>query len=255
MAPPVVTLSAAAGLGARGIAQQVAARLGVRLLDLGGGRSHLADALEGALNDDGRSAAALARILAGMATATGGDQQRFQDRLREQVVDLASRPGVVVYGDGGAQILRHNGDALHVRLDAPEESRVYAVMTRHGVDAQTAEHRLGEEEREAERTSAGWREEGAESARYQLVLDPTVLPAETCAEVIVAAARTRLPRPEPQPPVPAEAAPPHPDDVPAGWPTGRDPVPAPSDTYSDDELMQRLARALQTELTRRTGDS
>ncbi|HEX4212843.1 MAG TPA: MFS transporter [Candidatus Dormibacteraeota bacterium] len=289
VSPPVVTLSAAAGLGGHGVAQQVAARLGVRLLDLGGGRNHLTETLEGVLNDDGRSAAALARILAGMTTAmTGSDQQRFQDRLREEVVDLASRPGVVVYGDGGAHLLRHNPGALHVRLDAPEESRVYVVMTREGVDALTAQRRLREEEREAERTSAGWREEGGESIGYQLVLDPTVLPSETCAEVIVAAARTRLARPE-QPLLrdrPVTAAPrPQPvaappilqrrDDEPEPELTAAAPQAAPGNGHGNgsgftnghteptaesaesveaapaDELLDRLARALRAELAKR----
>jgi hypothetical protein len=85
--------------------------------------------------------------------------------------------------------------------------------------------------------------------------------------VIVAAARSRLAPPEPEPepatpepePVVAPPAPeparPHPDDVPGGWIAGRDQAPAAADVHGDDELMQRLARALQTELSRRTGDS
>jgi hypothetical protein len=146
-------------------------------------------------------------------------------------------------------------------------------MRRDGVDAVTAQRRMGEEER----TALGRQDEEMDS--YQVVLDPTVLPPQMCEMMIVAAAQARLMRPyqppvqsAPRAPVALQARPVAATSIRRRGADGPPQAPAPvlsgvalgsdgdarnghldrtTGSAPADELIDRLAMALRAELARR----
>ena len=89
-------------------------------------------------------------------------------------------------------VLAERSDALHVRLDGPRDRRLEAAVGRSGRPRE-------EVRREMEATDRGrqayvrhfYRCDPAEPRHYHLVVDSTVFPLETVAEMIVTAALAR----------------------------------------------------------------
>lgn len=201
-ANPVVTISASYGAGGSVVGPKVAERLGVPFLDRAipsAVAERLAVPLEEVLAHQ-QPPTGLRRLIAAFATVpnlSGADvalssgppeEQRFREQHEQVVWRMACSTGGVILGHAGAVVLRPLSGALHVRLDGPPEARARRVMQREGLDERTAGRRLRENDRAREAYVRHFYYENPEDPKlYHLVIDGTVLPLETCAELIVRA--------------------------------------------------------------------
>jgi cytidylate kinase len=98
----------------------------------------------------------------------------------------------VILGRAAAIVLRDHPGALHVRLDGPLEARVQRAVGLEGVDEEQARKLAAETDRAREGYVKHFYKCDARDARhYHVVLDSTAFEFDTCAEIIVAAARAR----------------------------------------------------------------
>jgi len=128
------------------------------------------------------------------ARASLGDQpeQAFRDQTERVLQQIAETDGGVILGRAGAIVLRDQPDALHVRLDGPLDARVQRAVGLEGVDEEQARKLAAETDRAREAYVKHFYKCDARDARhYHLVLDSTAIDLDTCAELIVAAARAR----------------------------------------------------------------
>ncbi len=200
----VVTISASYGAGGSRVGPELARRLGVDFLDRAiptRVAERLAVPLDDALAHDESLGDAIGRLASSFAllpelagammqagVLAGEDYRRETERL---IRDHADK-GAVVLGRAGQVILRDRPDALHVRLDGPEEARIAQAMALEGIDRQTAERqrRDGDRAREAY-IRHFYGTDPKDVSLYHLVIDSTALPLDGCVEVIEAAARLR----------------------------------------------------------------
>jgi hypothetical protein len=202
----LITLSAPYGAGGSRIGPEVARRLNVPFLDRAiptevAGR--LALPLDEAMDRDEAIGSSLARMtmwLGHVGQAFGAPAAMPEEaaeaayrQATEQVIrDYAAGPGAVILGRGGAAVLRADPRALHVRLDGPVDARIRQGMEVEGVDRETAERHVAETDRAREAyVQHFYRVDPRDAALYHLVIDSTVIPLETCVELIVTAAEAR----------------------------------------------------------------
>ena len=99
----------------------------------------------------------------------------------------------MILGRAGAVVLRDRPGALHVRLDGPVERRVAQAMRLEGIDRETAQRRL--RDNDAARGAyvrVFYGEDATDPALYHAVLDATALDPETCVAVIARLARATI---------------------------------------------------------------
>jgi cytidylate kinase len=201
-APPVVTISATYGSAGETVGRLVAERLGVPFVDRaipGAVAAELRLSLPDAeAHDDAgpRGVERLLRSLAAVAPVSGVDLRAdFGDRsfceATEHVIRRhAEAGGGVILGRAGAIVLRERPATLHVRLDGPPTRRVEQAMRLQGIDRDTAERRLRENDAaRAAYVRVFYGDDAADPALYHAVLDSTALGPEACADMIVRAAR------------------------------------------------------------------
>jgi hypothetical protein len=205
----LVTLSAAYGANGSEIGPAVAERLGVPFVDRAipsGVAERLAVPLSSAETHDEQVGGLFSRMvtwLAPMGQAFGapattgfapiGDDAYLQ-ATEACVRERAARREGVILGRSGALILRGDPYALHVRLAGPRERRIVQAMRIESCDRATAERRLAETDHAREAYGRHfYHADVCDPRHYHLVLDSATLPAETCVELIVAAAAARRP--------------------------------------------------------------
>lgn len=205
--PLVVTISASYGAGGSVIAPAVAERLGLTFADRAIPVA-VADAMSVPLRDalarDEQSPSILQRVLAAMATSgmeevgvaplpeSRNPVQAHEAETRKAIRDLAAG-GAVILGRAGALVLASHPTALHVRLDGPIDARIARATETRGIDEATARKRLETSDRARTAYVRHFhRADAADPKHYHLVLTSTAFTIDGCAEVIVAAARTRL---------------------------------------------------------------
>ena len=215
--PPVVTIAALYGANGSVIAPRVAEQLGVPFLDrairetvaerTGLPESVVEDVEQGPRSGIQRLTATLGRAST-ITGATGGSIEQLDADVRsiqaqvEAFLAQASISGGVAVGRGGMVILRSVPWALHVYLGGPPEARVARRMALDGIDRATAEARQEAEDRaRISYVSLVYGVDGVDPALYHLMLDSTALEADTCVELIVAAAQARTRHPRPSPPI------------------------------------------------------
>ena len=202
----VVTISASYGAGGAEVGPAVAARLGLVFHDRAipaqvAGR--LGVPLAEAEANDETVARGLWRIVASLGTMPdpmGGvvpvteqlDERTFRMQTERVVREIADGPGGVVLGRGAALVLGDRPDALHVRLDGPEERRLDAAVAHTGRprDEVRRELRANDAAREGY-VRRSYRVDPASPRSYHLVIDSTALPLQTVVDVVVDAARGR----------------------------------------------------------------
>jgi cytidylate kinase len=203
----VVTVNASYGAGGSEIGPAVARRLGLPFVDRAipaGVARRLGMPLADARHRDETydtglwrviSSLALVPDLAGagaLAYSTAADDTAFQEKTEQVLREVAQGTGGVILGRAGALVLRDVPDALHVRLDGPEDARVRVVMASTGQDEAAAREEV--RTNDAART-AYWRHfyrrEPDDCRLYHLVVDTTALPREAVVEIVVRAARAR----------------------------------------------------------------
>jgi hypothetical protein len=197
-----VTLSASFGAGGSRVGPAVAERLGVELLDRAipaRVAERLAVPLDDALAHDeslgdaiGRLASSFALLpeLAGAMIQAGVLAGEDYRRETERIILEHADAGEVVLGRGGAIVLRDHAEALHVRLDGPQERRIAQAMELGGLARADAERMRRDSDRAREAyVRHFYGADARDPALYHLVIDSTALPLETVVDLIVAAAR------------------------------------------------------------------
>lgn len=196
----LITISASYGAGGSWIGPQVAERLGCRFVDRAipvqvaerlGVPQHHAEAHDEAAHS--RLAFLLSRLpnTSGVVVPDATDESfcRETESLLREVADAGD---VVILGRAGAIVLRDRPDALHVRLDGPEEARIAQAMRVEEIDEEEARDRQrGSDRARMAYVKHFYEADPRDPRHYQLVLDSTALPLETVVELIVTAARSR----------------------------------------------------------------
>ncbi len=194
----VVTISASYGAGGSWVGPQVAERLGCDFIDRAI-PAQVAERLDvpvaHAEIHDEAAAPGFTRLLARLPNtsgvvlpeATSPDFCRATERL---LIEAADAGDVVVLGRAGAIVLRDRPDVLRVRLDGPEEARVFQAMRVEGVTEDEARRRQRSSDRaRMDYVKHFYRADPRHPRHYHLVLDSTAVALPTCVELIVTAAR------------------------------------------------------------------
>ena len=206
----VLTISATYGAGGSVVAPAAAARLHLPFFDrlLHGPDTRRAEAIMERLSDEerrhappGRLAATLAHLSAGLGIPVP-DERDLNPRevLRRSVTasisNIVASGGGVILGRGGAVVLAGQPFAFHVRLDGPPERRLRQGMEIEGADEQAARaHQADADRAWSQFVQRVLDRDPTDRRLYHLVLDSTVVPLDTCAEVIAAAATAYWERP------------------------------------------------------------
>lgn len=199
----MLTISATYGAGGSLVAPAAAARLQLPFFDrlLHGPDTRRAEAIMERLSDEerrhappGRLAATLAHLSAGLGIPVP-DERDLNPRevLRRSVTasisNIVASGGGVILGRGGAVVLAGQPFAFHVRLDGPPERRLRQGMEIEGADEQSARaHQADADRAWSQFVQRVLDRDPADGRLYHLVLDSTVVPLETCADVVAAAA-------------------------------------------------------------------
>jgi cytidylate kinase len=199
----VVTVSATYGAGGSVVAPQLAERLGTLFFDrliYSAGAVTAPDTAEGLTAEERKRQSPPGRVLSNLSRmATGLVTPTFDPTILEPIDDLHTRvvegvhaaatEGGVILGRGAAVILAGRPGAFHVRLSGPTDRRLRQGATIEGLSDDAARlHQV-----EADRAWSKFVErvlshDPADPTLYHLILDSTVVPLDTCVDVIVAAA-------------------------------------------------------------------
>jgi cytidylate kinase len=204
---PGVTISAGYGAGGSVIAPAVADRLGLPLLDRAIS-SRVAAQLHVSVQEaeGGEMRRSLAdRFLAMLAPLAGGalgagtdaapphaipppDDADFFREQAEAIMNEALRGGAVILGRGGGAAFHDRPDVLRVRLFGPPEDRIAHAARVENIDAPVARQRLPEvDNARAQYVRRLYCVSIDDPALYHLQIDSTVLPPDTCADLIATA--------------------------------------------------------------------
>jgi cytidylate kinase len=202
----VVTISATYGAGGALVGPAVAERLGVPFVDRAipvAVADDLGITVDDALSRDEQVGGWVSRLLTATAPLSaewmiGPDHPRtalLSDsaliRCTEGVIRKAvSGEGGVILGRAAAIVLRDHPDAFHVRLDGDPDRRIRQAMALQGVSERDAREAMDRNDKA--RTAYVRHFYGADAAsprHYDLVIDSTRVPIETCTELIVSAVR------------------------------------------------------------------
>jgi cytidylate kinase len=202
---PAVTISAGYGAGGGVVARAVAERLGFRLLDRAIS-SQVAEKLQVTVAEaeDATVRRSFAErffgVLAPMAGGVVGDPDgaleaamptQEGELFREQaeaIISHALPDGAVILGRAGAAALHDEPDVLRVRLFGPKAARIAQAARVERVDEATAARRLSEVDRaRSHYVKRLYNRDIDDPALYHLQIDSTLIPLETCAEIITAA--------------------------------------------------------------------
>jgi cytidylate kinase len=202
--PLVVTISATFGAGGSEVGPRVADALGLPFVDRAI-PAEVAERLQMPMPDaESRDDAApyglpwLLRGLAAVSPVSGVDfgadfaDRSFADATEAVICRHADGDGGVILGRAAAVVLGDRPGTVHVRLDGPLERRVEQAMRHGGLDRETAERRIRDNDgaREAY-VREFYGADARDPALYHLVLDSTALPLDACVDLIVTAARAK----------------------------------------------------------------
>ncbi|MDT7558535.1 MAG: hypothetical protein QOI50_6805 [Pseudonocardiales bacterium] len=206
----VVTVSAAFGAGGGTIGPAVAERLDVPFIDRAipaAVADDLGVSIEDALSRDEQVKGWLSRMLAAAAPLSsdymiGYDPPRmallpdaeFVNCTQSAIRKVVCAKGGVILGRAAAIVLRDHPTAVHVRLDGDPDRRVRRAMRTMHLSEQQARDAL--DHNDSARTSYVkhfYRTDPANPCHYHMLLDSTRLSVETCADLIVAAAKASHP--------------------------------------------------------------
>ncbi|HEX7353632.1 MAG TPA: cytidylate kinase-like family protein [Mycobacteriales bacterium] len=207
---PGVTISSSYGTGGSIVAPLVAERLGLPLLDraISAGvaaqlRVSLAEAEDAQFKRSraDRFLSVLAPLAIGVlstgstpdAAVLGDAAAPFREQA-EAIMQDALAAGAVILGRAGAAAFVGRPDVLRVRLFGSKKARVEQAARLQGVDVPTAEKRRPEvDEARAQYVRRLYDVDIDDPALYDLQIDSTRLPPETCADLVASAYRALVP--------------------------------------------------------------
>jgi cytidylate kinase len=203
---PVITVSRQFGSNGDEIARDVAARLGLRLVDqdiINEVAQRLGVPPEKVTAQDERDAphvvADLVRTMrrlypATIAPSTEGpevDEASYLQVTRQAIWEVARTGNAVIMGRGAPFILDRNPEVLHVLIVAPVDVRIERVMAAEGLDHQAAERRIKEADASRARYIRHYyRTNWLDVGHYDLMLDTGHFSELRAADLICAAVQT-----------------------------------------------------------------
>jgi cytidylate kinase len=201
----VITLSASYGAGGSQIGPRLAERLDVPFIDRAipsAVAERLAVPLADALAHDEAVRSVLERLLlrfapaaqtfSGATPAPDLVDERSYLRCTEDIIRERAANGAVILGRAAAIVLRDAPGALHVRLDGPRERRLAQGMAGEGIDRETAERHLRDNDRaRLAYVQQFYGVDARDASLYHLVIDSTVLSLDACVDLIALAAADR----------------------------------------------------------------
>jgi cytidylate kinase len=203
---PAVTVSAGYGAGGSQVARGLSERLGYQLLDraissqvaqqlnvtveeaeAGGQRRGFVErffgplaAMSGAVVSSDEDAAIDAALIA--------DNDQVFRQSAERIMRDALPEGAVILGRAGAAALHGLPGVLSVRLFGPRDRRIAHAARVEGVDAETAAARLPQVDKaRAHYVRHLYGCDVDDPALFDLQIDSTLIPTDTCIEVIALA--------------------------------------------------------------------
>jgi cytidylate kinase len=194
-----VTISREYGSGGGEIAARLAKRLGWQLIDhalVERVASELGTSLEEAEAHDESSGGIISQLLNSMRniypvyTDTVPPEAFLSSEAYRWTVEkiigaAASRGHVVIVGRASQVILADRRDVLHVRIIAPFDQRVAAVMQREELDRHSAEVRIRHKDHErAGYLEREYHHKPDEAQLYNLVLKMSLLNLESAVDII-----------------------------------------------------------------------
>jgi cytidylate kinase len=207
---PGVTISAAYGAGGSVIAVVVARELGLPLLDRAISTTVAARmqvSIEEAEAGGATSRSLAGRFLSLLAPLSTGvlgagtdaappnawpvpvEAEAFREQA-ERVIRAALPAGAVILGRAGSVALREEPNVLRVRLFGPQEARVAQAARLEGVDEETVRKRMalvdGARRHYVKRL---YHVDIDDPALYHLQIDSTLIPLDSCVELIARAYR------------------------------------------------------------------
>ncbi len=198
----VITVSATYGAGGSIIAPKLAEALGLPFFDrlIHNTDTQTAATIVEGLTEAERDQAPPTGILSSLANLTSvlglpvpGAEAEPRGQLRKQVEtsvqSIAKGSGGVILGRAAAVVLAGNPAAFNVRLSGPTERRLARAMSIEGAtEAQARTRQTDTDKAWSKFVSRLFDKDPADPALYHLVLDSTVLPMQSCVDLIVAAA-------------------------------------------------------------------
>lgn len=197
---PGVTISAGYGAGGSLVAPRVAERLGLRLIDRAISSTVATQlqvsVVEAQQGEAHRSVAE--RFFGVLAPLTGvaqplpepgltEDAAAFREHT-EELMRAAMAEGAVILGRAGAVAFAAEPGVLRVRLFGPPEARIAQAAVVEAVPLDTARQRQPEvDQARADYVRRLYHADLDDPRLYHLHLDSTVLPLDTCVELIVQA--------------------------------------------------------------------
>ncbi|MGQ0701559.1 MAG: AAA family ATPase [Gemmatimonadales bacterium] len=201
----IVTISRQFGAGGSEVARRVAAVLGWKLVD-----NDLIDRVaeqaglprEEVARKEERAPGFLERLIRALTRAVPELFPRPAEKVPEPeearlvrvtgqvVAEQCAQGNVVVVGRGAPAVLRHQPDAIHVKVVAPRPFRLRTAMQRFGIDGAEAERTLEETDGgRARYHTQYYGRDWNDPANYHLVLNTEALGYDGAAHLIVEAVR------------------------------------------------------------------
>ena len=197
----VVTISASYGAGGSWVGPELAERLGWQFIDRAipvQVAERLDVPVEQAHVHDEAAAPRFTRLLARLPNTNGvvvpePTTDAFCRETERVLIDAADAGDAVVLGRAAAIVLRDRPGSLHVRLDGPEEARVFQAMRVEDIDEDEARRRQRSSDRARMDYVKHFYRAERRARHYHVVLDSTAVALPTCVELIVTAARAHAP--------------------------------------------------------------
>ncbi len=202
----VVTLSATFGAGGSEIGPAVADALGLPFVDRAipmRVAEKLGVSVADAQAKDETINTGLTRLISSMALvpdlAAGAgpigynpvpDERIFREQTEKVLHEIAAGVGGVILGRAGALVLAGVPGALHVRLDAPVESRLAHIQQSHDLSRAEAERLIRDNDSAREAyVRHFYRCRMTDARHFHLIIDSVRLPTKTVTQMIADAAR------------------------------------------------------------------
>jgi hypothetical protein len=203
--PAVVTISAGYGAGGGIVGPIVARELGIPFVDRSiptAVSASLAVPLADAMAYDERAETGIGRVLSNIARSMPAfgpvpegvlGEDTFRQRTEQILHETAGTTGGVILGRAGMIVLAAHPRALHVCLHGPEEARVRLAVAHGGTDEAAMRDLIHDTDRGRDAYFRHfYRCDPDDPTLYHLAIDSTALELDTCAELVVLAARAKL---------------------------------------------------------------
>ena len=203
--PQTVTISSSFGAAGNVVGPAVAEHLGIPFFDRAiptTVASRLAITLEDAAAQDEKAPPAWARLTRAFANmaipmsaqdlGSPDDPDQFRSETERILHQIADSTGGVVLGRGAMVILGNQPSVLRVRLDGDIDARIERVAEIEKIDLDAA--RVMQRETDGARDHylrLFYRVRQDDFTLYDLMIDTTEIPLETCTELVVLAARAK----------------------------------------------------------------